>query len=154
MNLNLGCGDWRVPGWVNVDQYPGVKPDVVARSDALPFEDGAFGRVYCGHVLEHLAWDELPLTLEEIKRVLDGELCIVGPDYDRALANPEWHVLLPGITDGGDRWPGDKHQWLSSGPKTMEAVRGVFPNAREVEPSDLSDWPLMDDVGWQFGILA
>ena len=154
MNLNLGCGDWRLPGWANVDQHAGVKPDVVARSNALPFGDGAFERVYCGHVLEHLAWSELPATLEEIKRVLGDELCIVGPDYDRALANPEWHVLLDVIAHGGDRWPGDQHQWLSSGPRTLEAVRQVFPDAREVEPTDLTDWPLMDDVGWQFGILA
>jgi hypothetical protein len=140
---------------VNIDQWPGAHPDIVARSSSLPLADGSMSRAYCGHVLEHLEFDtELPATLLEIRRVLDGPLCIVGPDYDRALANPEWHPLIPGIVDGADRWPGDKHQWLSSGPKTLDAVLPIFPSAQEVDITTLSDWPLVDDVGWQFAIIA
>jgi SAM-dependent methyltransferase len=143
--------------WVNIDQYAGIEPDVVAWSDRLPFDDGTAEFVYCGHLLEHLEfYTELPATLQEIRRVLtpDGQVCIVGPDFDRALSNPEWHPLLPCIRDGGDRWPGDRHRWLSSGPKTLKAVERVFPDATEVDITTLDNWPLVDDVGWQFAILA
>lgn len=158
--INLGCGDNRAPApWVDVDQYqgPGVYPDILASAGDLPFADASADRVYVGHLLEHLEWDtDLPAVLREIRRVLapGGELCVVGPDYDRALTNPEWEVLLPGIIHGGHRWPGDEHRWLSSGPKTLEAVFRMFPNAEQVDITKLPKWPLMDTVGWQFAILA
>lgn len=158
--LNLGCGNHRAPApWVNVDQYAGseVEADVVAQASNLPFKSHSISALYCGHLLEHLEYEsELPAVLAEIRRVLtvNGRLCVVGPDYDRAEANPEWHVLLSVIRDGADRWPGDRHQWLSTGPATVEAMREVFPGAREVDITTLSDWPLVDDVGWQFAVLA
>lgn len=158
--INLGCGDNRAPApWVDVDQYsgPGVYPDVVASAIALPFPDGSADKVYVGHLLEHLEWEtDLPAVLKEIRGILapGGKLCVVGPDYDLALSNPEWHSLIPGIVEGGHRWPGDEHQWLSSGPKTLDAIVRVFPNAEQVDITKLPGWPVVDTVGWQFAILA
>ena len=145
---------------MNVDAWegPGVHPDVVADIRSLPFDDNSARAVYCGHVLEHLSWDvDLPLALSEVARVLvpGGRACFVGPDCSRALTNPEWKPLLPGIRYGGNRWPGDRHLWRSTGPKTLEALRPWFPDAVEVGVEHVADfWPLLDDPAWQFAIEA
>jgi SAM-dependent methyltransferase len=160
VRLNLGCGEYRQPGWVNVDRYsgPGVTPDLVADAASLPYDDGSAKAVYCGHLLEHLTLDEgVPALLAEVRRVLSpsGHACFVGPDYDRALANEEWRPLLSAILEGGHRWPGDEHQWSSTGPRTLKAVRAVFPGAVEVPVATLAEcWPVVDRVGWQFAILT
>jgi predicted SAM-dependent methyltransferase len=164
MLLNIGCGNHRAPEpWVNVDQYigAGVTPDVVASADDLPFKDGSVQAAYVGHLLEHLEFDtELPETLREIRRVLasSGQVCFVGPDLDRAEASddPEWRALIPSIRDGGNRWPGDRHQWLSTATKTLKAVQDVFPIAFEVPIRNLGyfRWPVVSEVEWQFAIVA
>jgi SAM-dependent methyltransferase len=150
--------------WVNVDRYegPGVNPDVVADAGCLPFEDGSAEAVYAGHLLEHLDIEtELPAVLAEVRRVLGrgGLACIVGPDIERAQAGVErgedWAMLLPSIRDGGCRWEGDRHKWISTGPRTLELVRPVFPHAAEVDITCLGPyWPVVDKVGWQFACLA
>ena len=51
-----------------LDMRPGPGVDVVAPSQAMPFEDGTFDTVVCLEMLEH---DAAPwLTVEEIRRVL------------------------------------------------------------------------------------
>lgn len=158
MKLNLGCGEYRAVDWVNIDCWSGVNPDVVADASHLPYDDACINAVYCGHLLEHLTFGgELPVVLREVRRVLapDGRACFVGPDYDRALATDEWRELAPLIRDGGNRWPGDEHRWLSTGPKTLEAVLPIFPDAVEVDVTTLAEyWPIVDRVGWQFAILT
>lgn len=155
MMLNLGCGDHRAPApWVNIDRWPGVHPDVVASADALPFRSGSVERLYCGHLLEHLEWEtELPEALAEIRRVTDSA-CFVGPDYDRAQANPEHHVLLSAIVCGGSRWPGDTHRWVSTEDRSLDAIWQFFPNAHPVDIYDMPDWPVVTPTGWQFAIVT
>jgi SAM-dependent methyltransferase len=159
--LNLGSGDYPAPApWINIDQFSGgaCRPDVVAPASSLPYKDGSAEAVYCGHLLEHLTLDdELPKTLEEIHRVLapQGRACFVGPDCDRAEADPQWWPLLGLIRDGGNRWPGDVHVWRSSATTALEAIRSVFPRAYEIAITQVDEfWPLVSDVGWQFAILT
>lgn len=159
MNLNLGCGQHLAPWpWVNVDSYPGVKPGVVADIGRLPFADSSADMIYCGHVLEHLdPACELPAALAEVRRVLapDGRLCVVGPDFARAAANPEWHPLLPSIAAGGGRYPGDDHKWTATGPLTAAMMRPAFPAAAEADIFDVAAcWPVVTPTGWQFAVLA
>lgn len=125
----------------------------------MPFPDRTVDAVYCGHVLEHLTFEvELPAALAEIRRVLTdaGRVCVVGPDCDRVWNDPEWHVLADVVAHGGDRWPGDRHQWRSTGPVTLEAMRPWFPTAQEIDIHDVDRtlWPLVDDPGWQFAITT
>ena len=162
MRLNLGSGDHPAPApWVNVDTWPGARPDVVADLRRLPFPDAAAEYVYCGHVLEHISLPEVTVALTEIRRVLAPgcRLCIVGPDYDRAANadHPEAGdpVLLGAIRDGGDRWPGDRHLWLSTEATALVAVREVFADAEPVPVAELHPgWPTVSRVWWQFAIVA
>lgn len=153
MHLNLGCGDHKHRGWLNLDVWPGANPDVVSSLTALPFTDQSIDRIYAGHVLEHVELDTVPDTLTEMRRVLRGELCVVGPDLDRAIATGD-DVLISVVRDGGHRWPGDEHRWPSTETLTLALVREAFPEANPV-PIDslrLTGWPVDSYVDWQFAI--
>ena len=56
MKLNLGCGAKHAAGWVNVDKYPALAPDVVHDLEVLPWPwaDNSVSEVLMAHVLEHL----------------------------------------------------------------------------------------------------
>lgn len=155
MDVNLGSGDQRAAApWVNVDVYPGVGPDIVATASQLPFATKSVERLYCGHLLEHLEiHDELPETLAEIARVTDTA-CFVGPDCDRAMAEPEFHALIPSLVGGGNRWPGDQHRWVSTEQRALRAIRGFFLDAHPVDIFDIPEWPVVTPTGWQFAIVT
>jgi predicted SAM-dependent methyltransferase len=159
--LNLGCGgvETHAPEpWVNVDSWEGSRADVIADVLELPFDNGSAEAIYCGHILEHLDEDyEVPRLLREVRRVLGefGQLCVVGPDYNRAITNPAWLDMIPQIMHGDHEHPGSEHRWLSSAWKNLLLVRSVFPAAREVDIRALSCfWPLVANVGWQFALLV
>ena len=109
-------------------------------------------------ILEHLTYeDELPRFLREVRRVLGefGQLCVVGPDYNRATTNPAWFEMIPQIMHGDEEHPGNQHRWISTAWKNLLAVREVFPAAREIDIRAASVfWPIFDRVGWQFAILT
>jgi hypothetical protein len=88
VRLNLGCGPNPVAGWINVDlrREPGVQLSCDLRKGlALATEcaDYAVGM----HVLQDLAWAEIPAALAEMYRVLKprGVLRLGLPDLDRAI---------------------------------------------------------------------
>ncbi len=85
--VNVGCGDWPMAGWVNVDADPSKPAEVCAKVPPLPFEDESADEVYAGHFLEHLEPEEAERFLAECYRVLrpGGKLGIVVPDT-RAIA--------------------------------------------------------------------
>lgn len=164
-NLNLGCGQHVVQGWINIDSHRVCEcepcmasgPEIICDIRSLPFGDGEVDAVYAGHVLEHLPLDEVPALLQEIRRVLrpGGKLGIVGPDFDRATA--EWPEMCDAIWPGelpGD-WPGASHQWCATGPKTLKLVRQVFPAAEEIPIAEIDPfWPAVSFLGWQFAIVS
>jgi SAM-dependent methyltransferase len=84
--LNVGCGAWYHPDWVNVDLKHSdshvVQHDIVK---GLPFHGEQFDAVYHSHVLEHLSPDEGVALMRECFRVLKpgGILRIVVPDLEQ-----------------------------------------------------------------------
>ena len=165
LRLNLGCGGHKAEGWVNIDKHRvcehaecvDANPDLVCDIRTLPYDDGSVDAIYCGHVLEHLPEPEVIAVLQEMRRVLklEGRLGIVGPDYDRAVALAEAggtdmrSAIWPGSARGA--WDGEAHQWCATGPKTLELVREVFPDAVEVPVADLDPfWPAVAFLEWQF----
>lgn len=87
VRLNLGCNEWRLAGFVNIDCVTGplIQPDVVADALRLPFRDGSVDEIYAGHILEHFALTEP--ALPEWHRVLrrGGRITVTTPDVERSL---------------------------------------------------------------------
>lgn len=89
--LNLGCGESKKEGYVNVDFSPLVSPDVVHNLNQFPypFEDNSFELIEVFHVLEHL--DKPFDVMKELHRILkpDGLLYIKVPHFSRGFTHAE-----------------------------------------------------------------
>lgn len=85
--MNLGCGDWPLAGWVNVDESPRVAADVVASVPPIPAEDESLDDLYLGHLLEHLPPARGGALLLEAYRCLrpGGRIGVVVPDTRAVL---------------------------------------------------------------------
>lgn len=85
--LHVGCGKASLPSWlasdeeVRVDIDPSMNPDVVASMTDLG-DVGEFDCVYSAHCLEHLSPHEVPIAIEEFRRVLKpgGFALVIVPD--------------------------------------------------------------------------
>ncbi|MFI5342577.1 MAG: class I SAM-dependent methyltransferase, partial [Candidatus Methylomirabilales bacterium] len=91
MKLNLGCGDERREGWVNVDLRFDIA-DVVADVRHLPFADSSADEMLAQDILEHFSVDETLSILREWGRVLI-------PEGFLTLRVPNMHKLAQGIVE-------------------------------------------------------
>lgn len=89
--LNLGCGEQKKEGYINIDWQPGVNPDVTHDLNRLPwpFADGEFTLIEANHVLEHL--DKVFPVMQEMRRILaaGGRLLIRVPHFSRGFTHAE-----------------------------------------------------------------
>jgi SAM-dependent methyltransferase len=140
--LDVGCGEG-----VLVDEFAGrlaiegvdlnYSSERVRHGSAtsLPFADGAFGRVLCLDVLEHLSFDDQARAFAEIHRVLarDGEALISVPNL--AHLQSRVHFLLRGrlmrtaaiAKHPGDRPAGEYIALANAAGFVVESRRGIFP---------------------------
>lgn len=83
--LNIGCGAWSHPDWVNIDLLEGV--DIISHniSDGLPFPDNMFNVVYHSHLLEHIPVKNSLPFMKECFRVLKpgGVIRVLVPDLEQ-----------------------------------------------------------------------
>jgi len=88
MRLQIGCGKFPRPGWINTDNKvrPGVDCVADLRAD-LPFRDGAFDYAAAIHVLPHIPLAGLAPALARIRPVLKpgGVLRLALPDLEKAM---------------------------------------------------------------------
>lgn len=70
MKVNLGCGDERLTGFLNVDLLAGPGVDIVADLNRSPwdFADDSIESICSYHVFEHVA--DKAVTLNECYRIL------------------------------------------------------------------------------------
>ncbi len=140
--LDAGCGEG-----VLVDEYAdrlaivGIDPNYgsdrvqTASLTALPFPDGTFDRALCLDVLEHLSFEEQPLALAELFRVLKsgGQLLVSVPNL--AHLQSRVHFLLRGRlirTASEYKHPGDRPaiEYIEMARRTgfvLTDRRGIFP---------------------------
>jgi SAM-dependent methyltransferase len=93
---------------VTTDAAPGMEPDVVCRSEELPFADGSFDVVVCRVAAHH--FDDVALAVREMGRVSAGLVLIADnlfggeeleqaekvrdPSHVRNYSEVEWRRLL------------------------------------------------------------
>lgn len=160
--LNLGCGDHPVRGWINVDVAVNddVRPDVVATLHRLPFRPRSLRSVYCGHVLEHLPFDEAIAAMRALQPLLApaGEVVAVGPDVTRGAALVRSGAISPQQLDilkrGERRWPGDEHQWFCDESGLLELFAEAGFEATVIDVATVSGWPLSSRAAWQCAVKA
>lgn len=84
LRLNIGCGRYRIPDWVNIDESEESLADEFDTVPPLRFSDDSVEEIYAGHFLEHLDKEsgEAAAFLQECRRVLvpGGKLGILVPD--------------------------------------------------------------------------
>lgn len=165
MRINVGCGAYPAPGWLNID---GHHPSADLAWDAaagLPPTDEPIERIYAGHVLEHMPYDALPGVLARWRQhpqvTAATRLAVVGPDIDLGRAMHAAGAIsddtLADIGVGGQhRWPGDDHLWESTAERTVAALTdgGWTPHAVTLRQLAADGWPLTSLIGWQFALLA
>lgn len=86
IKLNFGCSKWKLPGFINIDKDPSVKPDLLKEITLpLDWEDNSVDEIYCGHFIEHLFIDDAIEMIKECYRVLKpgGNVIFVVPDFQK-----------------------------------------------------------------------
>jgi SAM-dependent methyltransferase len=94
---------------VTTDPAPGMRPDVVARAEDLPFADGSFDVVVCRLGAHHFA--DVEAAVREMARIARGRVLVVDnlyadetveeaerlrdPSHVRTYAEAEWERLFP-----------------------------------------------------------
>jgi ubiquinone/menaquinone biosynthesis C-methylase UbiE len=112
--LNLGCGNNKLPGYVNVDAYG--EPDLLWNLNEFPYpwEDNSIASIEMTHVLEHL--DDWWGAFKECARILKpgGALHIRVPDessmtaltyrdHNHVFSMVSFHGVL-GLCSGTNSW--------------------------------------------------
>lgn len=157
-NLHLGSGEHPAPGWLNVDVDPKRPCQVLSDGFRLSFRSRTFRRVYLGHVLEHVRWENLPAFGAEIRRVSvpGARVAIVGPDIARAVKTDQPKDLLLAVIGEGDG--PEAHQWIATEEFTVRAAEACgLMNVRPVPVSSVAppEWPNPAAYdSWQCAMLA
>ncbi|MHB8110498.1 MAG: glycosyltransferase [Syntrophorhabdaceae bacterium] len=84
VRLNMGCGPFPMEGFINIDQFEAVNPDLLCDVMALPYEPGTVSEIYAGHILEHFMLEDGKKALRYWLSLLrpGGIISVVVPDYD------------------------------------------------------------------------
>lgn len=94
LKLNIGCGETKLEGFVNIDMeseglVDKVKPDVICNiaTENLPFEVNSVDTIYFIHAIEHLPMKCWAHVFDEFRRVLieDGLLVLAYPEWETCV---------------------------------------------------------------------
>ncbi len=88
LKLNLGCGQDKRAGWINIDALASFQPDLVHDLRLpLPYANDSVTEILAQDILEHFTKEEVNFVIGEIARVLkiNGVLTIRVPNVDDIL---------------------------------------------------------------------
>lgn len=163
LNVNLGCGDRPLAGWINLDRARGPQVDIVwDLRRGLPFPSESCSAIFAEHVIEHLAKSDAENLLKECYRVLQprGVLRLSTPDagrylcsyagdrnflyhrnFTRAISTPLDRINVMMREDGQHLWVYDAESLI------MVLNRAGFSKVFE-QPFGISVHPKMSDIDY------
>lgn len=87
--LNLGCGQFPKPGYINLDIDPNTNADIIHDLAIIPypFTNASFDLIEMDHILEHL--ENTYQVIQELNRILkpNGKLIIRVPHFSRGFTH-------------------------------------------------------------------
>ncbi len=102
IKINLGCGENKRRGFVNVDSSPEVNPDIIADVTVVPWDwaewEKTVGLIFADNLFEHIREEPLLKVMKECHRLLKpgGLLQIIvpisAPDNFMAMFSDPSHV--------------------------------------------------------------
>lgn len=113
--IHLGCGQKRLPGFINIDSRPSEGTDIICDMTSLPFEENTLEIVYMCHSLEHIPLYEVQPFLSKIYSLLcpSGKIYISVPDFQALaslyLANITPLSMIVRAIHGGQEYSGNTH---------------------------------------------
>ena len=131
--LNLGCGETKITGAVNVDVNPSTGCDLTFDiKKPFPLEDKSFDKVCLFHCIEHIEKNFHFPVFKEIHRVLidGGTLLLAYPEFSEILQNWLNNALCDrefweATIYGRQKYPGDYHYCGIHTPNLIEELRGI-----------------------------
>lgn len=97
MKLNIGCGEVRREGWLNIDKFDSGQQDLIADVEgAIPLPDGCATEILLDNVIEHV--ESIPVTMRELRRLLalGGRVTLITPHYTSSSSwrdpTHRWHL--------------------------------------------------------------
>ena len=85
--LNVGSHDIKLADFINIDNDPLMKPDLLWNATKLreKFKDETVDFIYCGHFLEHFTINEVSNLIKDFYCLLKPYSCIVAviPDFTK-----------------------------------------------------------------------
>lgn len=129
--LNIGCGTNKIPGYINIDVEPSVKPDLLHNFvlNPLPFKTNTVDEIICFHTIEHIIKRFHKRVLAECWRVLKpgARLILTYPEFLECVKN--WKRNYRGRKElweatifGRQLFPSDHHVALMHTPDFINTL--------------------------------
>ena len=137
IKLNLGCGEAKLEGFINIDSEPSVNPDLLydMRSSPLPYENNSVDVIHWIHSIEHFQYTSWPTILSGFHKILKPEGLLV-------LAYPEWKICALNFINN---FQGKKNFWRA----TLYG-RQLYPSDFHISPVESKDLVvILADVGFK-----
>lgn len=138
--LNLGCGEHRLDGFVNIDHRNTQAADVICDITRLPYCAASVRRIEAYHVIEHLPFHRAVATLRHWLELLEpgGTLVLECPDFDAAVREyVGGNSSRLGNIFGLQRFRGDFHLWGWNSERLSSALTETgFVNVRTAPATD------------------
>lgn len=147
IKINLGCGNNKWKGFINIDCDYLLRPDVVCdlRYEKLAYEENSVSEVWMCHTIEHIEKKYWPSVLFEVNRVLKigGTFYLTYPEFLKCVEF--WKDNKYGKKDyfeaciyGRQASPSDFHVSLCHTPDMIYMFKnygfGDFVHSEENEP--------------------